>query len=218
MDFAELAGGTVVGGAGLFGVIYLVVKNLAAKAVDDAFAKGLEDHKAELQRGLKAHEAELDRQVNTAVARLQANLDVETKRLTDYEKRQGEVLSEFYPRLWSVARSAAGLSEACWSGRGEVSDRLEDLDALESQLRKFVVDIHLKAVFLPEELESAIRGALVTALKQVHRLKEEEAAGASFHDRDAQTLLDSNEIDAVTKEVKDSVRRLMSQRVDSSSK
>ncbi len=147
------------------------------------------------------------------MARLQAQLDVETKRLTDYEKRQGDILSDFYPRLWEITRRAERISEACWSSRGSASDRAKDLDSLESLLREFVEDTHLKAVFLPADLESAIRGALVTALGQVRRLKREEAAGASFEDRDPQTLLDSNEIEAVTKEVKSSVRKLMSQRV-----
>ena len=52
-----LTGGGVV--AGLFGIIYIVMKHLAVKAVDGAFAKGLEGYKAGLHLDLEEHKSRL---------------------------------------------------------------------------------------------------------------------------------------------------------------
>ena len=44
---------------GILAVIYVVSKHLAVKAVDDAFAKGLEDYKAGLVQDLEGHKSRL---------------------------------------------------------------------------------------------------------------------------------------------------------------
>ncbi len=185
-------------GAGIAIVILGVFWFLVQTSIREKSTNAINEHKSTLDRKLEA---------------LRGGLAVEEKRLTEYERRQGDALALFYGHLWGLQRRTSEIAEKCADGLSFGSLRSKNLKELTASIVEFEKGLGLWAVYIPEELESMMRGVTTRMLSRASKLLEEEQRRVPFEERDKMTRVDAAEIEKVTQEVKRTVRALLSRRI-----